>query len=177
MSPLAPLASPAKTSTFRVLDLTIYSPMCIALAAAIRSPGTDHPKSDDGKSPPTSPDTLMRRGVTSKPPANRRDLPLAVVALELVVHEGTLGNWVNQHRARREPRSDDRGRTGRVDLFDPIVPTRRRMRPPRVASSRSPPTDSHFVARRRVLFMTISGGSDVHGWSGRARRSRARKHR
>ena len=29
--------------------------------------------------------------------------PLAVVARELGVHEGTLGNWVNQYRAKREP--------------------------------------------------------------------------
>ena len=29
--------------------------------------------------------------------------PLAVVARELGVHEGTLGNWVNQYRAKRKP--------------------------------------------------------------------------
>ena len=29
--------------------------------------------------------------------------PLAVVARELGVHEGTLGNWVNQHRAKQKP--------------------------------------------------------------------------
>ena len=29
--------------------------------------------------------------------------PLAVVARELGVHEGTRGNWVNQHRAKRQP--------------------------------------------------------------------------
>ena len=29
--------------------------------------------------------------------------PVAEVARELGVHDGTLGNWVNQHRARQEP--------------------------------------------------------------------------
>ena len=29
--------------------------------------------------------------------------PVAEVARELGVHEGTLGNWVNQHRARHQP--------------------------------------------------------------------------
>jgi transposase len=29
--------------------------------------------------------------------------PLAAVARELGVHEGTLGNWVNQYRAKQKP--------------------------------------------------------------------------
>ena len=29
--------------------------------------------------------------------------PLAVVARKLGVHEGALGNWVNQYRAKRKP--------------------------------------------------------------------------
>lgn len=29
--------------------------------------------------------------------------PVAEIARELGVHEGTLGNWVNQHRARLQP--------------------------------------------------------------------------
>src|SRR4051812_37415681 len=29
--------------------------------------------------------------------------PVAEVARELGVHEGTLGNWVNQHRATQKP--------------------------------------------------------------------------
>lgn len=38
--------------------------------------------------------------------------PVAVVARELGVHEGTLSNWVNLHRAKRKPGAmteDERG--------------------------------------------------------------------
>jgi transposase len=33
----------------------------------------------------------------------RTGKPLAVVARELGVHEGTLGSWVNQYRAKHKP--------------------------------------------------------------------------